>query len=163
MLWVMTIFSGFIAALATVVAGNAGYALPLMPICAFYFGAKVGPQRVFPVMIVFAAALDGAFLHDFPGFSFGTSLALCASAWWRGFGDLGSMTSLAGGACLVAMVDMVARTAAKLASAGAPLGVLWFFSRLATTLVLSLILMPLVVWILEQLMPRITVETPQAG
>ena len=78
MLWVMTIFSWFIAALVTVVAGNAGYALPLMPICAFYFGAKVGPQRVFPVMIVFAAALDGAFLHDFPGFSFGTSSLMLA-------------------------------------------------------------------------------------
>ena len=141
-----------LAAILAVIAGNAGFALPLMPICAFYFSMKITPAKAFPVIVVAAGLLDAVWMHRFPGELCAVLIVMSLTGWWRSWGDLLSGMSLLASALFVGAAAWIGRITPLLFSTDGVAG--HGFVIFLVQIFWTLLLLPLSVWLLEHIFVR---------
>lgn len=152
MFWILSIFVVMLADVFAVIAGNAGFSLPMLPICAFYLSMKTSPAKAFPMLVIGAGLLDAIWMHRFPGELLAVLVIMAVTVWWRSWGDLLSWTSLLASALFVAFASWLGRISPMLFTEDGLAG--RGFSCLGAQLLWTLLLLPLSVWLLECLFAR---------
>ncbi len=129
----------------TVLAGNAGFSLPLLSSVAFVFALRGGALRTLLLTLPAASLLDALWLRERPAQTLAVLLLLWAAHGWRKWGALDSVSTM-----------LAAGTTVGVCTWGCQLllpGNLRLL-RLLATFAWALFLVPLLVWLQEKLLER---------
>ncbi len=135
----------FPALVVTVLAGNGGVSLPLLPAVSFVFALRGGAGRTLLLALPAASLLDALWMRERPVQTLAVLLLLWAAHGWRKWGRLDSLSTV-----------VTAGTAVGLCTWGCHLLMPGRLSvvQLLVTLAWSLLLVPLLVWLQEKLLER---------
>lgn len=162
--WAVFSISLIISILVEVLAGNHGWYLPCVEVCAFYFTMRYGVAKVFAGALLAAALTDAVWMHHFPSQVAVVMLVVGLSSLWRGLGDLGGWLSLGLSGLAIGLVAWLGLVLASATFAGHELSWLGVLQPLPTMLLKGILLTPAISLtlnsVLRQRLPWL-VETPE--
>ncbi|MBP5300053.1 MAG: hypothetical protein J6Y80_01485 [Victivallales bacterium] len=150
--WAVYTISLILSILIEVLAGNHGWSLPCVAICAFYFTMRYRAEKAL-VGALFAAALtDAIWMHHFPGQVLVVLLVVGFSSIWRGYGDLGGWLSLGLSGFAIGVFSWLGLLLSMAAFAGHALTWRSVLRPLVPMLLKGVVLLPIISLILNMLL-----------
>lgn len=149
------IFALVASVVASLLCGNAGFALPALPMTAFYFAMRNGPRPVLPWAVAAAAFTDALWRHDTPQAALAV-LAVCGIAGiWRKSADTSSLATTLLGGLLCGFVNTAAAMAdALLRGRGDAATMEMLFLHSLVPALAAMALLPPMAWFFNELLGR---------
>lgn len=152
--WAVFAISLILSVVAEVVAGNYGWLVPCLPICAYYFTMRYGVQRTLLGAVLAGAMVDGCWMHHFPSQVLTILVVLGCSSVWKPYGDVNSGLSLALSGLCIGVVSWLIHLLGMMTAGGLGNDCFYLIQMLVYQVVISILIVPVFAFVLNRMLQR---------